>query len=165
MQLLYNKMWYPFTCQPGIHICLCLWISVCSSISRRVAFSREIWRAIYRSLPEHQAWCCCCCFYLSLLLTTPASVSLSLSPSLYVPPSFPVLFVFWAPFLVISSPFSVSLLFQYIFVIAGFHVNYWLEQNGGDWLCGHKLVLGQGILAWLIPVSLLQSFKLLFFCR
>lgn len=155
-------MGYLFICQPGIHICFCLWISVCSSISRRVAFSREIWRAIYRSLPEHQAWCCCCCFYLSLLLTTPASVSLALSPSLHVPSSFPVLFVFWAPFLVMSSLFSVNLLFQHRFFTGSLHVNYWLKQNGGDW-CGHNPVLWLGILAWLTPVSLLQSSKLFFF--
>lgn len=60
-----------------LHICFCLWISVCSCRSRRVAFSREIWRAINRSLPEHQALCCCCCSYLCLLFTTtPVSVSL-----------------------------------------------------------------------------------------
>ena len=73
------KTLFVFICTPGIHIFFCLWICVCSSISIRVAFSREIWRAIYRSLPEHQAWCCCCCSYLSRLLTTPASVSLCLS--------------------------------------------------------------------------------------
>lgn len=78
-----------FVCQPDIRIALRLWICVCSgSISGRVAFSREIWRAIYSPLPEHQAWCCCCCCccsYLSPLLTTPASVS----PSLFFPLLFP----------------------------------------------------------------------------
>lgn len=90
-----------------ISICSSLSESVCSSISRRVAFSSEIWRAIYRALPEHWAWCCCCCSYLSLLETTPASVSVSLP--LYL---FPLLFlqlsVFWAHFLLMPSSLGFS---------------------------------------------------------
>ncbi len=130
-------------CQPGIHIFFCLWICVCSSISRRVAFSREIWRAIYRSLPEHQAWCCCCCSYLSLLLTIPASVSVRLHLylltfvfffSLFSDPTFS-----WCiPFLQFYSSFP------YLSSIACFGVNYWSEQKGVDCF-GLRL----GIAAWL----------------
>lgn len=76
-----NAFFYLETCYPYLPSAIHLWISLCSSISKRVAFSRVICRAIYRILPEHQAWCCCCCCLdLSPLLTTPAvSVYLNLS--------------------------------------------------------------------------------------
>lgn len=105
-QLLSNKTWSLFLFVGQVSISSSVSESVCSSTSRRVAFSREIWKAIYRSLPEHQAWCCCRCSYLSLLLTTPASVSLSLHLCLF--PLLFLFFVFWAPFLLMSSSPTVS---------------------------------------------------------
>lgn len=65
-----------------------LWL--CSSTSDVVRFffrSRVIWRAIYRAVAEHRAWCCCCCCssYLSLPLTAPALVSPSLFPLCFLP--------------------------------------------------------------------------------
>lgn len=133
-QLLSNKPWSVFiVSQISIS-------SVCESLfaaaSRRVAFSREIWRAIYRSLPEHQAWCCCCCFYLSLPLTTPASVSLCLSIFICSLSFYP----FHLGSLFSELPFSWHLSlpvfwnsqFSYLCFVACFDVNYWSEQKGGD---------------------------------
>lgn len=115
-----------FICRFGIHICSVSESLVCSSRSRRVAFSREIWRAIYRSLPEHHAWCCCCCSCLSLLLTTPASDSLTLS--IFVISHFPLLMVFCTAFPWMS--YSLTHLpnrKDHIHPFAVFDVNYWLK--------------------------------------
>lgn len=135
-----------------IAVSYCLWICVCSSISRRVAFSREIWRAIYRSLPEHQAWCCCCCF-VSLSSLNHSCFCLSIVMFLLSISS--VVSISWTSFLLMSSPDFLNPLFLYRFFIACFDLNYWSEQKEGDWLHDCKSGLGLGRVAWLTSLLLL----------
>lgn len=151
-KLLPEEPWSVFVCQPDIRIALRLWICVCSgSISGRVAFSREIWRAIYSPLPEHQAWCCCCCCYLSPLLPTPASVS----PSLFPPSCFLCslrslralsLIVFLCP--------RVYLVFLYCLLLIWIIDQSGREETG---LRGSKSVLGLDGVAWLTSQFKLQT--------
>lgn len=103
--------------------------------------SRVIWRAIYRAVAEHRAWCCCCCCccssYLSLPLTAPALVSPSLFPLCFLPAVILFFFFFWAPLRLVSSS-QVFPRFHVFFFRLFFHslfdVNYWSAQKGGDCL-------------------------------
>lgn len=148
-----------FVCQPDIRIALRLWICVCSgSISGRVAFSREIWRAIYSPLPEHQAWCCCCCCcsYLSPLLTTPASVS----PSLFPPSCFlrSLRSLRALSLIVFLCPRVYFVLFLYCLLLIWIIDQSGREETG---LCASKSVLGLDGVAWLTSQFKLQTWTVL----
>lgn len=115
-----------------------LWL--CSSTSDVVRFffffrSRVIWRAIYRAVAEHRAWCCCCCCssYLSLPLTAPALVSPSLFPLCFLPAVILFFLSSPSPRVFLSGFPSVPRFFS-LFFHSLFDVNYWSAQKRGDCL-------------------------------
>lgn len=113
--------------------------------------SRVIWRAIFRAVAEHRAWCCCCCCSSYLSSTNRSCLGLSIFiSSVFSPQS--SCFFFWAPLRLVSSS-QVFPWFHIFFLFFHSLFDLWIIDqsrreviactavNPGSWIgCGsHRL--------------------------